>query len=67
MKRTLLYWRDGDWFVGRLKERPDVFSQGKTIEELEENIKEALQLMEKTDMIDIPVPYQSKEIYLEAH
>jgi predicted RNase H-like HicB family nuclease len=42
---TLEYWRDGDWFVGRLKEVPGVFSQGKTLEELEENVRDAYALM----------------------
>ncbi len=34
MKRffTLEYWQDDNWFVGKLKEIPGVFSQGKTIE-----------------------------------
>src|SRR4051794_28847045 len=36
---TLEYWRDGDWFVGRLLEVPGVFSQGATLEELRENIQ----------------------------
>jgi len=42
---TLEYWIDEGWFVGRLKEVPGVFSQGKTLEELEENIKDAYRLM----------------------
>jgi predicted RNase H-like HicB family nuclease len=42
---TLEYWRDGEWFVGRLKEVPGVFSQGKTLEELEENVRDAYALM----------------------
>ena len=42
---TLEYWIDDGWYVGRLKEVPGVFSQGKTLEELEENIKEAYHLM----------------------
>ena len=42
---TLEYWIDEGWYVGRLKEVPGVFSQGETLEELEENIREAYQLM----------------------
>ena len=47
MKRffTLEYWKDDDWFVGKLKEIPGVFSQGKTIEELKENIIDAYHMM----------------------
>ncbi len=42
---TLEYWKDEDWYVGRLKEVPGIFSQGESVEELEENIKEAYSLM----------------------
>mgnify|MGYP005817182585 FL=1 len=42
---TLEYWIDEDWYVGKLKEVPGVFSQGQTLEELEENIKDAYKLM----------------------
>lgn len=41
----LEYWRDGDWFVGRLPQVPGVFSQGTTLEELEENILDAYRMM----------------------
>lgn len=42
---TLEYWRDGGWHVGRLVEVPGIFSQGETLAELEENIRDAYQLM----------------------
>ncbi len=42
---TLEYWIDDGWYVGRLKEVPSVFSQGETLEALEENIQEAYKLM----------------------
>ena len=47
MRRTLTleYWMDEGWYVGRLKEVPGVFSQGETLAELEENIRDAYQLM----------------------
>jgi len=47
MKRffTLEYWRDDEWFVGRLKEVPGVFSQGETLEALQENIADAYRMM----------------------
>jgi len=46
---TLEFWVDDGWFVGRLKEVPSVFSQGETIEELEENIRDAYHLMLETE------------------
>ena len=45
MRFTLSYWMDENWYVGKLLEVPGVFSQGETLEELKENIKEAYQLM----------------------
>jgi len=44
---TLEYWIDDGWFVGRLKEVPGVFSQGETLAELEENIRDAYQLVKE--------------------
>ena len=57
---SLEYWRDKSWYVGKLKEVPGVFSQGETLEELEENIKEAYQLMMEEE-ISLP----GKEIYIK--
>lgn len=42
---TLEYWTDEGWYVGRLREVPGVFSQGKSLQELEENIRDAYQMM----------------------
>jgi predicted RNase H-like HicB family nuclease len=64
---TLEYWMDDGWYVGRLREIPGVFSQGKTLQELEENIREAYQLlMEEEDAVPINVTVQTKEIGVEV-
>ncbi len=42
---TLEYWIDDEWYVGRLREVPGVFSQGETLRELEENMRDAYRLM----------------------
>jgi predicted RNase H-like HicB family nuclease len=42
---TLEYWLDDEWYVGRLKEVPGVFIQGETLNDLENNIREAYALM----------------------
>ncbi|MFC1826023.1 type II toxin-antitoxin system HicB family antitoxin [Thermodesulfobacteriota bacterium] len=44
-KLTLEYWEDDGWFVGRIVEVPNIFSQGETLEELKENIQDAYKLM----------------------
>lgn len=63
---TLEYWIDEGWYVGRLKEVPGVFSQGETLEELEENIKDAYKLM-MLEEEESPYPQvQKKEIGVEV-
>jgi predicted RNase H-like HicB family nuclease len=37
---TLDYWEESGWFEGRLREIPDLLSQGQTIEELEDHLRE---------------------------
>jgi predicted RNase H-like HicB family nuclease len=55
---TLEYWIDEGWYVGRLKEVPGIFSQGETLEELEENIREVYHLMMAEE-----VPIQNYEVH----
>ena len=59
---TLDYWIDDNWYIGRLKEVPNVMSQGETLEELEDNIKDAYQMLMKEEDIQINHPIKSKEI-----
>jgi predicted RNase H-like HicB family nuclease len=63
---TLEYWRDGDWYVGRLIEVPGVFSQGKTPDELSENIQEAYELMVTQDRSPAPSTAQRRPVELEV-
>ena len=58
---TLIYWEDGDFWLGKLLEHPEIMTQGKTLEELEENIRDAYMLMA---MDDVPEKYEIKEIAL---
>lgn len=46
---TLEYWMDDEWYVGKLKEVPGVFSQGETLDELEANIRDAYHVMVETE------------------
>jgi predicted RNase H-like HicB family nuclease len=61
---TLEYWHDEGWFVGRLRGIPGVFSQGETLEELEENIRDAYQLM-IIDEEPAPAEVKTKELVLD--
>ena len=68
MKKTLTleYWVDECWYVGKLKEVPGVFSQGATLEELEENIQDAYALMMSDASYPVPSPVHSKEIAVQV-
>ena len=59
---TLEYWIDDDWYVGRLREVPGIFSQGKTLEELKDNVKDAYHLMTEDQETPTDTPVQSEEI-----
>ncbi len=63
---TLEYWRDGEWFVGRLIEIPGVFSQGATLEELDENIQDAYELMITQDRLPAPESAIRRSVELEV-
>jgi len=39
-KIKFVYWQDGDWWLGYLEEYPDYMTQGKTLEELKENLRD---------------------------
>lgn len=62
---TLEYWIDEDWYVGRLKEVPSVFSQGESLPELEENIRDAYRLMMDSDPVPARAESHHKEIEVE--
>ena len=58
-KMTMLYWKSDKFWLGKLLEHPEIMTQGETLEELEDNIKDAYLLMA---MDDVPEKYEVKEI-----
>lgn len=43
---TLEYWEgENGWYVGQLREFPSVLSEGRTLTELQENIRDAYELV----------------------
>ena len=68
MRRTLIleYWQDEGWYVGQLREVPGVFSQGKTLTELEENIRDAFELVLEDSGKPVARDVQRKEIEVEV-
>ncbi len=65
-KFTLEYWLEDGWYVGRLKEVPGVFSQGESLQELEDNIREAYQLMMAEEETPPHAGVQTKELEVEV-
>jgi len=58
---TMVYWKGERFWLGKLMEHPEIMTQGETLEELEENLKDAYLAMA---MEDVPNNYQTKEIAL---
>jgi predicted RNase H-like HicB family nuclease len=58
-KLTLIYWKSKKFWLGRLVEHPEIMTQGRTLKELEENMREAYQLMV---LDEVPENYAVKEI-----
>ena len=42
---TAVFEKDGDWWVGFVEELPGANTQGRTLEEVRENLKEAIVLV----------------------
>ena len=58
-KLNMVYWKGKKFWVGKLLEYPEIMTQGETIDELEENIKDAYLLM---TLEDVPEEHQIKEL-----
>jgi predicted RNase H-like HicB family nuclease len=50
-KMTMIYWKSDKFWLGKLLEHPEIMTQGETLDELEENIKDAYLL---TAMDEVP-------------
>jgi predicted RNase H-like HicB family nuclease len=60
-KLSMIYWKGDKFWVGKLVEHPEIMTQGETLEELEENMKEAYMLM---TMEDVPEEHDVKQLTL---
>ena len=60
-KMKMVYWKGDHFWLGKLLEHPEIMTQGETIEELEENLRDAYLLMA---MDEVPGEYQIKEIVI---
>jgi predicted RNase H-like HicB family nuclease len=62
-KLQMVYWKSDKFWVGKLLEHPDIMKQGKTLKELEENIRDAYMLMA---LEDVPEEHEVKELDLKV-
>lgn len=63
---TLEYWPDAGGFVGRLREVPGVFSQGDSLAELEDNVRDAYALVQSDRPAEARGASLRKEIEIEV-
>jgi predicted RNase H-like HicB family nuclease len=57
----MVYWKSERFWLGKLLEHPEIMTQGETLEELEENLKDAYR---EIVLEDVPEHYEVKEIAL---
>jgi len=60
-RMNMIYWKSDKFWLGKLLEHPEIMTQGETLDELEENIKDAYLMMA---MEDVPETYERKEIVI---
>ena len=60
-RMTMVYWKSKKFWLGKLLEHPEIMTQGRTLEELEQNIREAFMLMA---LDEVPVNYQIREVVM---
>jgi predicted RNase H-like HicB family nuclease len=56
---TMVYWRGERFWLGKLLQHPQIMTQGETLEELEENLRDAYMMIV---MEDVPEHHQLKQI-----
>ena len=60
-RMTMVYWKSKKFWLGKLLEHPEIMTQGKTLEELEQNIREAFLLMA---LDEVPKDYKVREVVM---
>ncbi|MBM4145379.1 MAG: type II toxin-antitoxin system HicB family antitoxin [Nitrospira sp.] len=60
-KFNMIYWKGDKFWVGKLLEHPEIMTQGETMEELEENMREAYIMM---TIEDVPEKHKVKKLEL---
>ena len=61
IKIKMIYWEGEKFWIGKLLEHPEIMTQGETLEELEENMKDAYAMM---TLGDVPTQHEIKELVI---
>ncbi|OGU15911.1 MAG: hypothetical protein A2X61_01465 [Ignavibacteria bacterium GWB2_35_12] len=59
-KKTITYWQDGDFWLGYINDYPEYVTQGLTLDELIENLKDIYH-----DLTNELIPGKRKSLELE--
>lgn len=62
---TAVYKKVGDWYVGFIEEIPGANTQGKTLDETRENLKEAIELILRSNRELAEKELEGKDIIKE--
>jgi len=63
---TAIYKKSGKWYLGWIEEIPGVNTQGRTLKETKENLKEALLLILETNRILNKKNFSKKSVIRES-
>jgi predicted RNase H-like HicB family nuclease len=58
-KLTMVYWKSKKFWLGKRVEHSEIMTQGRTLKELEANIRDAYQMMV---LEDVPEKHQFMEV-----
>lgn len=58
-RMTMMYWKSDAFWLGKLREHPEIMTQGRTLKELEENLRDAYEMMV---LDDVPAEHREKAI-----
>jgi len=61
-KMTLVYWKSEKFWLGKLPEYPEIMTQGETLDELEENIRDVRDAFQLMVLDEVPEKYMLKEL-----
>ncbi|UCE39704.1 MAG: type II toxin-antitoxin system HicB family antitoxin [Thermoplasmata archaeon] len=64
-KFTAVFEKDGEWWIGYVEELPGANTQGKTLDEARENLKEAVALVIEANIELTKQEIEGKEVIRE--